>query len=509
MKELLKIFTNRVFIIVFLLVLQVTVLVGMAWRFAEYFVFFHIACIILSLLVVLKLINGRDNPAYKIAWIVVVLLAPISGVFFYLMFGNVRMRKNNRQKMTASISHMKNACAPYSSLNEIAKLDKDALNQSYYIQSYAYIPAFQNTYTEYLSSGERKFEELKQELEKAERYIFLEYFIIQEGIMWNSILEILVRKAAQGVDVRVIYDDIGCMLTLPYKYNEKLEKLGIKCCVFNRFIPLLSTKFNNRDHRKIAVIDGHTAFTGGINLSDEYINITERYGHWKDTALLLKGEAAWGLTVMFLYMWTYLRGEEHTDDYYRPDFTALDVTGTGFVQPYWDSPMDDESLGATIYLNMINKAKNYIYIITPYLVIDDTMVTALTSAAKCGIDVRIITPHIADHWYVHSVGWYFYEVLIESGVKIYEYTPGFVHAKSVVADDAYGVVGTVNLDYRSMYLHYECGVWLYHTESIAQIKNDFLETLKHCKEISLQDCDNVSWFRKVGRSILMLFSPLM
>lgn len=280
--------------------------------------------------------------------------------------------------------------------------------------------------------------------------------------------------------------------------------------MFNPFRPVLTSRFNNRSHRKIAVIDGHTAFTGGINLADEYINAYAKHGHWKDTAILVKGEAAWGLTTMFLSMWSYVSGAEEDHAAFHPGvFPPLPGPATGYVQPYADSPMDDEPVGETIYMNMIYKAERYIYITTPYLIVGDEMLLALCTAAKCGVDVRIITPHIADKWYVHAVTRHNYLQLIESGVKIYEYTPGFIHAKSFVVDDTYGVVGTVNLDFRSLYLHFECGAWLYETESVAQILRDFLDTQEKSRRITLEDCLAVPFLRRLGRAVLSVFSPLM
>lgn len=335
----------------------------------------------------------------------------------------------------------------------------------------------------------------------------MEYFIIQEGKMWNTILDILKEKAAQGVDIRVIYDDMGCIMTLPNGYNKKLESYGIKCSVFNPFVPILSSKFNTRDHRKICVIDGNVGFTGGINLADEYINAYEKHGHWKDTSVMLKGEGVFALTAMFLSMWDYLHGEKEDYSKYYP--TEWDTSAPGYVQPFTDNPLDDEAVGETVYLNLINKAKHYVYITTPYLILDSEMITALSIAAKSGVDVRIITPHIADKWYVHAVSRAHYEILTEAGVKIYEYTPGFIHAKTFVVDDDYAVVGTINLDYRSLYLHFECAAWMYQTDSVAAVKEDFFKTQQLSQEITLEECRKVSFARKLGRSVLRVFAPLM
>jgi len=318
---------------------------------------------------------------------------------------------------------------------------------------------------------------------------------------------VLAEKAAAGVDVRVLYDDIGCIFTLPRKYPSVLKKKGIKCCVFNRFLPRLSVRMNNRDHRKILIVDGKTAYTGGINLADEYINEKVRFGHWKDTGILLHGDAVWSLTVMFLNMWNFTAGTNEDFSIFRPE--PVQSSGKGFVQPYTDSPLDDEPVVETVYLNLINRAKDYVYLTTPYLIIDHATTMALVSAAKSGADVRIITPHIPDKKIIFEVTRAHYLSLLEAGVRIYEYTPGFIHAKNFVVDDQYATVGTVNMDYRSMFLHFENGVVLYNTPTIMDIKIDFLATQALSQEVTLKDCKSISLFRRILRALLRVFAPLM
>ena len=349
-----------------------------------------------------------------------------------------------------------------------------------------------------------------EELKKAKHYIFIEYFIIEEGFMWDSVLDILIKKVREGVDVRVIYDDFGCICKLPHHYDEKLRELGIKCVVFNPVTPVVTVRHNTRDHRKILVIDGHTGFTGGINLADEYINRVERFGHWKDASIMLKGDAVWSLTVMFLQTWNFYNNFIEDYDNYRPEkFKVEEIESDGYVQPYGDSPLDNERLGEFTYLNMINRAKDYIYINTPYFIVDNEITTALELAAKSGVDVRIVTPCVPDKWYVHILTRSYYEQLISVGVKIYEYTPGFIHSKTFVCDDELGVVGTINLDFRSLYFHFECGIWLYKTKSVMEIKEDFLKTLDVCHEVTLEECRNVKWYIRIIRSFLRVFAPLM
>ena len=509
MKKILRFITQRVVITALLIVLQALLLFGFIWKLDNYFVYFYAGSVLLSLLITLGIINSKSNPAYKIAWLIPILLFPVFGGLVYLLFGSDRTGRYLRKKLQGIGTEMDNVIGEAHRRSGAEQLPPDAANQSRYISHCAYCPPYQNTTTEYLPLGEVKFERMVEELKKAKHYIFLEYFIIQEGKMWNTILDILRQKAAEGVDVRVIYDDMGCIMILPTGYDKTLEQMGIKCRIFNPFVPILSSRFNTRDHRKICVIDGNVGFTGGINLADEYINAYEKHGHWKDTSILLKGEAVFNLTVMFLSMWDYLDGTAGKTDYSRYYPTVWDENAKGYVQPFADNPLDDEAVGETVYLNLINKAKRYVYITTPYLILSSEMLTALTSAAKCGVDVRIITPHIPDKWYVHAVSRSHYQPLIEAGVKIYEYTPGFIHAKTFVADDDYAVVGTINLDYRSLYLHFECAVWMYQTPSVAQVRDDFFKTQQISQEITLEECRSLSFPRRLGRSVLRVFAPLM
>lgn len=512
MERIWRVLFHRVTVIVLLILVQIAALVFAVLKFDEDFVYFYGFCFALSIVAVLCIINNKSNPAYKIAWIIPILALPIFGGMFYLFFNGDKLWFRRKKRMEEiNRDFIAGMDLNNGVLEEIASQDSKAGNQSRYIEKFAQCPPYRNTVTEYLPSGEVKFKFLLEELRKAKRYIFLEYFIIEEGKMWNSVLHILQEKAKRGVEVRVIYDDMGSLMTLPANYKAKLEDLGIKCCVFNPFIPVLSLQFNNRDHRKICVIDGVAGFMGGINLADEYINARKKHGHWKDTAILLKGDAVWSLVVMFLSMWGYVNKTREDYGKFRPrEIPDLPPEqSAGYVQPYTDSPLDDESVGETVYLNLINKAERYVYINTPYLILSNEMITALSAAAKGGVDVRIVTPHIGDKWFVHSVTRAYYGPLVEAGVKIYEYTPGFIHAKSFVVDGEYGVVGSINLDYRSLYLHFESAVWLYRTNSIVQILEDYQKCLELCEEVTLQDVRGVKWYRRLTRSVLRVFAPLM
>lgn len=508
MRKILRFLTQRVVLTALLILIQALLLFGIIWKLNNYFIYFYAFSVLLSLLLTLRIINNKSNPAFKIAWLIPILLFPVLGGLVYLVFGSDRTGKYIRNKMGRIEKEMQDGISKANERSGIEKMPPDVVNQSHYISNSAHCPPYKNTTVEYLPMGEVKFERMVQELKKAKRYIFMEYFIIQEGTMWNTILDVLEEKAKEGVDVRVIYDDMGCILTLPTGYEKTLREKGIQCQIFNPFIPILSSHFNTRDHRKICVIDGNVGFTGGINLADEYINGYEKHGHWKDTAILLKGEAVFSLTTMFLSMWDYLIKKEG-EDYaaYYPD--SWDENAQGIVQPFADNPLDDEAVGETVYLNLINKAKRYVYITTPYLILSNEMVTAMNTAAKSGVDVRIITPHVPDKWYVHAVSRSYYEMLVEAGVKIYEYTPGFVHAKTFVVDDEYAVVGTINLDYRSLYLHFECAAWMYKASCVTDVRDDFLKTQQMSQEITLEECRNISIPRRLGRSVLRVLAPLM
>ncbi len=510
LKRLAKKVFNRTSVCVFGIVVQLgyfaSLCLGLGFCYNASYLIFQVLGVVTSMLI----INSDINPSYKIAWILVIMALPIFGVMFYIFFGNSSSGNRLRKKMFPFIEHERLLLSQNEKvIKKLAETEPLSIaRQVEYLTKFG-SAVCDNTKTVYLPSGEDKFAALLGELEKARTFIYLEYFIIGEGKMWNTILEILEKKAKQGVDVRVIYDDIGCLLTLPDKYDKVLEKKGIKCRVFNKFKPFLSKKMNNRDHRKIFVIDGKTAFTGGINLSDEYINEIEMHGHWKDTAVMLKGQAVRSFTVMFLSMWNFLSGEKPSDfPSYLPDFSEKNGA-RGFVIPFTDSPLDDEPIGENVYLNIINSAQKYVYITSPYLIIDNEMQNALTLAAKSGVDVRIITPHVPDKWYVHAVTRAHYRKLAALGVKIYEYTLGFIHSKSFVSDDTTAVVGTINLDYRSFYLHFECAAWLYKTDCIADIKSDFLKTLDECEEITYDDCLSENVFVRALRVVLKLFSPLM
>ncbi|HEX3021683.1 MAG TPA: cardiolipin synthase [Lachnospiraceae bacterium] len=508
--KLIKLMFSRLVLVGLVLLFQVLWFVFFVHQLSQYSAEVSIVLNLLSILAVLWIINKRDNPAYKLAWVVPILIFPVLGGMLYLTLGNKRPSRMLRKKLDKQYRFTN----PYLIQNEkvmeeIEESERHIAAQAKYITKTTDFPIYKNTVVNYYKSGEENFPVILEELEKAQHYIFLEYYIIQEGKMWDSILEVLARKAKEGLDVRVIYDDFGCASTLPYPYHQKMEKLGIKCFAFNPYIPIFSIVMNHRDHRKIIVIDGHTAFTGGINLADEYINHIERFGYWKDAGLMLKGEAVWNFTIMFLQTWNAIRPTDTDIEQFRPHIHFEKIFDSdGYVQPYGDTPLDKEVVGENVYLNIISNATKYVYIYTPYLIIDNEMMTALCLAAKKGVDVRIVTPGIPDKKYVFWLTQSYYSQLVENGVKIYEYTPGFIHAKCFVCDDVIATVGTINLDYRSLYLHFECGVFLYRSKVVEQVKQDALEVFEVSNLITKEDCRRRLPMRLI-QATLRLFAPMM
>ena len=508
MKKLLYILFHRSVFVGLSLLAQIATLLVMVVTFSEYTETFYWCLIAISVLAALAIVGSRMEPGYKIAWLLLILPFPVFGGVFFLMVGGGAVPKRTRRRMQGMLKKTAQVLRDDFKADDLLPLGGDAAGQANYLERRAACPAYTNTETEYFPLGDDAFPRMLEELEKAEKYIFLEYFIIQPGVFWDSILAILERKAAQGVEVRVMYDDMGCMFTLPRDYNEILTRKGIQCRVFNRFLPVMSLRLNNRDHRKLMIIDGKVGFTGGINLADEYINVKKRFGHWKDSAILLEGDAVWSMTVMFLTMWDHIASWDEDFDRFRPPAAPV-RPWTGYVQPYTDTPLDVEAVGQAVYLNMIAKAKKYIYITTPYLIVDNEMVTALSTAAKSGVDVRIMVPHVPDKKTVFELTRAHYEPLLEAGVRIFEYTPGFLHSKSFAVDDKYAVVGSINLDYRSMFLHFEDGVWLCGDPTVLDVKADFLKTQDVCQEITLELARDHSLPRMVFRSLLRLLAPLM
>ncbi len=511
LKRILKLFSNRITLTVIAMALQFSWYFFLILYITSNNIFFYITMWLLAFGTVLWVINKRINPSYKLIWTILILATPIVGLIFYFVMGKSRVARKFQRALRELKEDNKGLLQEDPAVREELKsLDLGIANQSWYLSHSLGMPCYRNTMTEYFSVGEDWFQRYLEELKKAKHYIFMEYFIVAKGYMWDTILEILKEKAEQGVDIRLIYDGMVCVTTLPFKYYKELQSYGIKCAAFNPFRPVLNIIQNNRDHRKITVIDGHTAFTGGINLADEYINRNSRFGHWKDSGIMMRGDAVWSMTVMFLEMWSVTSRLPCDFEPYRPKEHYEDVfESDGFVQPYGDSPLDGETVGENVYRNILSNAKKYVYIFTPYLVLDNEMMTELCNVAKKGVDVRIVTPGIPDKKMVFLLTQSYYEQLLEAGVRIYEYSPGFIHSKNFVCDDEVAVVSTINLDYRSLYLHFECGTWMYQTKTVMAAKQDALDTFEICREIDLEFCRSRRLPVRALQSILRAVAPIL
>lgn len=495
---------------ILLLLIQVLFYAVITEFLYDYSIYIHIVGYILSFLLSLYILSMKNgNFDVKLPWIILILLFPVFGSLFYFLFHQQKVRKKIRKNIENQAYATKKMDFDYNDIYmDLLKKDKRIYNQSNYIYKTNNLPVYQNTDTKYLKIGEEFQIALLEELKKAEKFIFIEIFILKQGKMWNAIFNILKEKAAAGVDVRILYDDFGCINTLPYNYKKHLHKYKIKCEVFNPIYPIVTLAHNNRDHRKIIVIDGNVAFTGGINISDEYINEVIRFGHWKDTGILLKGEAVKSFTLMFLENWHIY--QDQNEDYTQFMPTTPSNNSVEFVQPYMGTPMDpDELVARNVYINILNDATDYVYITTPYLVLDQELENALTNAAKRGVDVRIITPHIPDKKYVYVVTRSNYTPLLKAGVSIYEYTPGFIHAKNVCSDDKIATIGSINFDNRSFYHSYECGVWIYNSKTVLDIKKDFLETQEISLKINEDFVKKIPFIKKLETCICRILSPLL
>lgn len=506
MKKILSYLHNRIFLWTMAIIIQLGLFVMFWLGFTEAVNSINIIAKVLSLFAVLHVINKEDEAGYKMIWIIIILLTPILGGITYLLFGN----KHPSKKMLQAYLEQPTVQYDQESQNQVfdSVQYRSIKSQLQYLLNEQF-PSYTNTDTTYYTLGEDNFDALIRDLKHAKHFIFMEYFIVKDGEMLDTLLEVLKQKVKEGVEVRFIYDDLGCLWTLDHKYYEVLESYGIQCIAFNHFVPFVSLVMNNRDHRKITVIDGTIGYTGGINISDEYINKKERFGHWKDTGIRLSGEAVWNLTVMFLQTWNVSKNTKEDFQKYHPNNYELKTQEhKGVVVPYGDSPLDDNPVGQDVYLNMINQACTYLYICTPYLIINEQIYTALILAAKRGVDVRICTPGIPDKKTVFKVTRSYYGRLIRGGVRIFEYTPGFLHSKTFVCDDNVATVGTVNMDYRSLFLHFECGVYLYQTDSIKDIKQDYLDTISKGNEIREEDVIK-GRFHGFLEVILRVLAPLM
>lgn len=508
----LKKFLGRSAVIVLLLIAQIATMIALLWHSTTQSSIASQVLQIISICVCLYIAGRRDKLSFKLTWIFVILCFPIFGGVLYLLFrmqsSYAHLQKKYSRYRAGKLSFLEDA----PNLSDKIRRDFPVYeNEIDYLHKSVGFPAYENIDAVYYRSGEEAFTAMLAHLRAAKRFIFLEFFIIDSGYMWDSIHDILRQKAADGVDIRIIYDDLGSMATLPRHFKKTLQAEGISARAFNPFRPLWTTLQNNRDHRKIVVVDGEFAMTGGFNIADEYINHVERFGHWKDAAVSISGEAVRSFTAIFLEAWASLTNCDINYNLFLPKETTIASASPipGFVQPYGADPTFRESIGEFIYMQMITRAREYLYIFTPYLILDDTLRSALKLSARSGVDVRIVTPHIPDKKFVFLATRSNYVELLEAGVRIYEYTPGFIHAKCFVSDDHCAVVGTTNLDFRSLFLHFECGIRFYYHPVIRDIRRDLEDTFAQSHEISLQECRKRSVFVRMIEPIIRILTPLL
>ena len=497
---------TRYIIVILVAILEIILINAAMVLCAMYIPYFYIAIYITVAVVIITIIGSYENPDYKIPWILFVIILPIVGLMLYFLFHQRKLPKRivkryNKYENSLHVDDINNHKMLYDESPLISTQAKILCN-------IANTHLYQSTKLNYFNCGEEMFESICKELLKAKQFIFLEYFIIEEGIFWNTILDILKQKAKEGVEVKLVYDDIGCMNTLPGDYYNKLKKHNIDTVLFSKLKGKADGEFNNRSHRKILVIDGIIGYTGGINIADEYINATIKHGHWKDTGIKLEGSAVNELTKLFLTDFYINKNEDAID--FKKYYVDGNAKNNSYVIPFGDGPFPiyEKNVGKTVIMNIINHAKRYVYITTPYLIIDSELINAIENASLRGVDVEIIVPHIPDKKLVFEMTKCNYQQLIKSNVKIYEYTPGFIHAKSYIADDEVAMIGTINLDYRSLTHHFENGVWIYKDEIINQMKEDF-EIIKEKSELMNDKKIKNNLFKKVLRSIVRIFSPLL
>ena len=513
-KPLIRLIFSRIGVIGIILLLQALLLISVFRWMGEYSKIFMEGSTAFSIIIIVLIINSRMSSSYKLSWAIIVAGLPVVGTLLYLFthfnFGANMAFHRVRAAAEDTAQYQKTSVPVKDSLR---KEDPDFAKIADYMEKCGRAPVFNNTEVKYYPLGDDIFPVMVEELEKAESFIFMEYFIVEEGVFWDTILEILSRKAAEGVEVRFMYDDMGSIGTLPRKYVKILESLGISAMSFATVKPFLSTYYNNRDHRKITVIDGKTAFSGGYNLADEYINKTERFGHWKDNAFIMKGDAVRSYTMMFLQMWQANNihgGKENFSRYLDIDSGRIpDPERDGYVIPYGDGPHQISNVAENAYMDVINNAVRHIAVMTPYFIPDNELLHAIKHAARSGLDVSIIVPGIPDKKIINVLTKSYYHELLKAGIKIYEYTPGFVHSKLMVADDEIAVMGTVNMDYRSLYLHYECGSIVYKNEAVQQAEFDINNTLEKCRQVTLETTGTRSFLFWTFASVLRVFAPLL
>ncbi|MBR4072508.1 MAG: cardiolipin synthase [Clostridia bacterium] len=498
---------TRIIVCAILMLIQIGALFMMVYNISLASKLIQNLSIAAATVTVIFIVNRRGNPSYKIAWIIFILVFPIFGISVFLLWGSGSVFPFMKRRMTECESHyiplLKKDPAIHNKLNYHDFLHARQADYLYHESGY---PLFSDSTVEYLSPGEKFLPRFLEELRAAQKYIYLEFFIIAEGNMWEQVNQILVEKVKSGVEVKVLFDDFGSIKRQHKDFITRLQNSGIEVAVFNKITPSPNIFVNNRNHKKVVVIDGKVAVTGGLNLADEYINELPRFGYWMDCAVIIKGDATKSFLAMFCSTWEFTTGKKIDMESHIYEHN---IKNDNFVLPYSDDPLNDCNPAEGIYMQILNSAQKYVYITTPYLILDSTMIRTLSIAAKSGIDVKIITPHIPDKWYVHPVTQYNYLELLEAGVKIYEYTPGFIHSKIFVSDDTVATVGTVNMDYRSFMLHFECGVWMSCPQTAVEIKEHFLKLLDESQEIVLEKWRKRGIKKRLKQAILHVFAPFM
>ena len=505
MNKLLKLIYSNKFFAITTLLMQVGIITAYVIGVSSNIRFYLLASNFISAILIMFEVNRHEETAFKITWIMLIAIVPLFGWFFYLYTHTGIISRDIMRSHTIAqkkISEYRSEDTDTIKEMELAGCETSLVR---YLSRSGGNCVYKNSDFKYYPIGEEMFVDMLYELRSAKDFIFMEFFIVsQKSYMWRAVEDILVEKAKNGVDVRVMYDGMGCIALMPKNYDKVLESKGIKCQVFAPVQPLLSTYQNNRDHRKVLVIDGRCAFSGGINLSDEYINKTVRFGHWKDTGFRLIGEAVKGFTEMFLTMWCTAASTANVDfeRFLNSSRAFPSLSAQGYIAPFCDSPLDNEPTGRNAYVDMLNTAKKYVHIMTPYFVVDEAIYNAMSYAVMRGVDVKVILPGIPDKRIPYCLARSYYEDLFNLGVEVYEYTPGFVHAKSTVSDDKRAIVGTINYDYRSLYLHYECAVYAVDTPGIKDIEDDMLITLSKCRRITPVEYKELPWYyRFLGRAL--------
>ena len=511
-RGILNVIFGRTMLVVLTLALQIGLLVvifSSLQSMQSMLPFYYALLLLLYGVAILHLVNKNSEPTTKITWILLVVLAPPVGLALYLFVElDVGHRMLNRRLGELMAETTMLLPEPTGLPEGAAEAAPGLVGLTRYTWEHGRFTLYGNTSVRYLPSGEASLEAMLEDLRTAKDFIFLEFFIIEEGYMWGRVLKVLEDKAREGVEVRVMYDGTCALFRLPYRYPEMLKKLGIQCKMFSPIRPMISAHYNNRDHRKILVVDGRVAYTGGVNLADEYVNKIEKFGHWKDVSLRLEGEAVRSFTLMFLQMWNV----NETGDRYARYLDAPEggpVKAPGWVLPYGDSPVDNERVGELVYTDILSRAQRYVHIMSPYLILDTEMLAALTFAAKRGVEVCVLLPHIPDKRYAFALAKTHYAELLQAGVRIFEYSPGFVHAKVFVSDDCKAVVGTINMDYRSFYLHFECAAYMRDVPAVADIEADFQATLASSHEITDGDVKRIPLTTRVAGWLLKVFAPVM